>query len=78
MAREPGRLVEGVRGRIRRRSGYAELPVTGMHAAAVADLPAIHRDPFDRMLVAQARVEGIALLTSDGRVAAYGGSVRLV
>ncbi|MFT4220999.1 MAG: type II toxin-antitoxin system VapC family toxin [Microbacterium sp.] len=58
-------------------SGYAELPITSAHAAAVADLPALHRDPFDRMLVAQARVEGLTLLTNDELVAAYGQPARL-
>ncbi|WP_163544162.1 type II toxin-antitoxin system VapC family toxin [Occultella kanbiaonis] len=59
-------------------NGYAELPVTGMHAAAVADLPPIHRDPFDRLLIAQARVEGITLLTSDPLVGQYGSPAELV
>ena len=58
--------------------GYAELPVTGLHAAAVARLPPIHRDPFDRLLVAQAQVEGIVLLTADKLVASYPGPVRRV
>lgn len=57
---------------------YRELPVTGAHAAAVAGLPALHRDPFDRLLVAQARVEGVVLLTADQQVAAYGAPVRRV
>lgn len=52
--------------------GYSELSVDGAHAAAVADLPSHHRDPFDRMLVAQARVEGMSLLTADPQVLAYG------
>lgn len=59
-------------------TGYAELPVTAAHAAAVADLPPLHRDPFDRMLVAQARAEGFTLLTSDPLVAAYGSPTRLI
>lgn len=58
-------------------SGYIELPVTSAHATAVADLPGIHRDPFDRMLVAQSRVEGFTLLTNDDLVAAYGQPTRL-
>lgn len=57
---------------------YRELPVAGAHAAAVAGLPALHRDPFDRLLVAQARVEGVVLLTADQQVAAYGAPVRRV
>jgi PIN domain nuclease of toxin-antitoxin system len=59
-------------------NGYAELPVTGAHAAGLGSLPPIHRDPFDRMLVAQAAVEGLTLLTSDGTVAKYPGPIRLV
>jgi len=45
---------------------------------AVADLPPLHRDPFDRILVAQSIVEGITLLTTDPRVAQYPGAVRRV
>jgi PIN domain nuclease of toxin-antitoxin system len=59
-------------------NGYAELPMTGAHAAAVAGLPPIHKDPFDRMLVAQATVEGLTLVTSDPAVANYPGPIRLV
>jgi len=59
-------------------SGYIELDLPSTHAAAVGELPAIHGDTFDRMLVAQARVEGITLLTSDKRVAEYGAPVLLV
>lgn len=58
-------------------SGYVELPVRADHAAEVADLPAIHRDPFDRVLVAQARIEGVTLLTSDATVGRYGPPVRM-
>jgi len=58
--------------------GYDELAITGEHALAVASLPPIHRDPFDRILIAQSFVEGIVLLTADRRVAQYGGSVRQV
>ena len=59
-------------------NGYDEMAVTGEHAVAVADLPPLHRDPFDRILVAQSIVEGITLLTSDPRVAQYPGPVRRV
>jgi len=52
-------------------AGFRELPVTAAHAAAVRDLPDIHRDPFDRMLVAQAVTEPLRLLTDDGTVARY-------
>ena len=59
-------------------NGYTELAVTGSHAVAVDSLPPLHKDPFDRMLVAQAQVEGIILLTADPAVASYGGSIRMV
>ena len=59
-------------------NGYLELPVTGRHAVALAGLPPLHRDPFDRMLVAQALVEGITLLTSDPTVARYPGPIQRV
>jgi len=54
------------------------LPIDSRHAVAVNDLPPIHKDPFDRMLVAQSRVEGILLLTSDELVARYAGPIRQV
>jgi PIN domain nuclease of toxin-antitoxin system len=57
---------------------YRELPVTGEHAVAVANLPPLHKDPFDRMLVAQSVVEGIVLLTTDPVVAQYPAPVRKV
>ncbi len=59
-------------------NGYEELPITSAHAAAVGDLPARHKDPFDRILVAQAIIEGVTLLTSDAVVAQYPGPVRQV
>ena len=59
-------------------NGYSELPITGEHAIAVDILPPIHKDPFDRVLVAQATVEGITLLTVDPMVARYPGPVRQV
>lgn len=52
-------------------NGYIELPISGAHAVAVAGLPMIHTDPFDRILVAQALVEGITLMTADPLVARY-------
>jgi PIN domain nuclease of toxin-antitoxin system len=61
-----------------RDNGYFELAVTGEHAAAVSGLPPLHRDPFDRMLIAQSLVEGIILLTSDPFVARYPAPVRIV
>jgi PIN domain nuclease of toxin-antitoxin system len=59
-------------------NGYHELPITGEHAVAVATLPPLHKDPFDRMLVAQSVVEGVMLLTSDPMVAQYPGPVQRV
>ncbi len=59
-------------------NGYAELAVAGAHAVALAILPPLHKDPFDRMLVAQAMVEGLTLLTADPAVAKYPGPIRLV
>ncbi len=59
-------------------NGYRELAVTGEHAVAVASLPPLHKDPFDRILVAQSVVEGITLLTTDPLVAQYPGPVQLV
>ena len=58
--------------------GYVELPITGAHAAAVAALPNLHKDPFDRLLVAQATVEGLLLLTADRLIGRYPGPIRLV
>lgn len=59
-------------------NGYEELPVTSNHAMAVANLPPVHKDPFDRLLVAQAGVEGMLLLTVDEWVAKYPGPIRRV
>ena len=59
-------------------NGYRELPVTCEHVIAVNELLPLHKDPFDRILVAQARVEGLLLLTVDKAVAKYGEGVRKV
>ncbi len=59
-------------------NGATELPITSEHSLAVSDLPALHKDPFDRIQVAQARIEGLVLLTADDAVAAYGSPVQLV
>ncbi|MBL3527827.1 MAG: type II toxin-antitoxin system VapC family toxin [gamma proteobacterium endosymbiont of Lamellibrachia anaximandri] len=59
-------------------NGYSELPIGSEHAVAIDSLPPIHKDPFDRILVAQAMVEGITLLTSDSLVAQYPGPVKRV
>jgi len=68
--------------RVLRRSlldnGYQELVIQSEHAVAVDALPHIHRDPFDRLLVAQATVEGFTLLTADVQVAKYPGPVQRV
>lgn len=59
-------------------NGYVELPITSEHAVATDGLPPLHRDPFDRILIAQATVEGILLLTADSAVAQYPGPIRSV
>ena len=59
-------------------NGYGELPVLGQHAVSVDVLPPIHKDPFDRLLIAQAMVEGITLLTADPVIARYPGPIRKV
>ncbi len=59
-------------------NGYDELAVTSAHAIALGALPPLHKDPFDRMLIAQAQVDGITLLTADAKVAKYPGAVQKV
>lgn len=59
-------------------NGYAELPISGEHALAVDGLPPLHKDPFDRILIAQSMVEGVILLTSDPLLAQYPGPIRKV
>jgi PIN domain nuclease of toxin-antitoxin system len=56
-------------------NGYLELPITSEHAVFIQSLPPIHKDPFDRILVAQATVEGITLLTGDAQIAQYPGPI---
>jgi len=58
--------------------GFVEVPVTGAHAERVVELPPIHKDPFDRMLVAQSLSEPFILLTNDDGLEAYGNVVRVV
>jgi PIN domain nuclease of toxin-antitoxin system len=70
---EPRRLRRGLID-----NGGRELAVSSEHAMATLDLPLIHKDPFDRMLVAQAQIEGLALVTSDELVARYPGDVQKV
>jgi len=62
----PGDMTEGAA-----RAGFAELVVTWLHGHAAAALPPVHGDPFDRMLVAQAQVEGLPILTADLQLGAY-------
>jgi len=59
-------------------NGYGELPIAGEHAVAVDSLPPLHKDPFDRILIAQAMAESITLLTSDPLLVQYPGPVRKV
>jgi PIN domain nuclease of toxin-antitoxin system len=59
-------------------NGYAELPITSQHAVNVDGLPLLHKDPFDRLLLAQAINEGITLVTGDAQLARYSGPVRKV
>lgn len=58
--------------------GFVELPVSARHAVAVARLPLLHRDPFDRLLIAQAITEPMRLLTADPRLAAYSELVMVI
>jgi PIN domain nuclease of toxin-antitoxin system len=58
------------------RNNFLPLPITIRHALAVGKLPKIHRDPFDRMLIAQAKVEGLTLVTRDENIRKY--KIRLI
>ena len=57
-------------------AGWRELPVEAHHALAVGQLPPLHRDPFDRLLLAQAQADGLLLITADRQLAQYPGPVR--
>ena len=59
-------------------NGYEELPITAHHVLGVNHLPPIHKDPFDRMLIAQAEYEGFLLLTADQKILQYPGPLRAV
>jgi len=59
-------------------NGYSEIAITSEHAVFIDSLPMLHKDPFDRILVAQATVEGFILLTVDSLVAQYPGPIRVV
>ena len=70
---EPRRLRDGLI-----QNGYGELAIRSEHALAVGLLPPIHKDPFDRILIAQAQVEDATLLTTDTKLARYPGPIRAV
>jgi PIN domain nuclease of toxin-antitoxin system len=70
---EPGRVLAAVEP-----AGFSLLGISGEHAAAVFGLAGHHRDPFDRLLVVQAQLEAMTLLTNDSALAAYGACVHLV
>lgn len=57
-------------------NGYSEIPITSEHAVTLDLLPALHKDPFDRILLAQALVEGVTLVTVDAELAKYPGPIR--
>lgn len=59
-------------------NGYLELPITSQHAVSIDSLPPLHKDPFDRLLLAQAICEGVTLLTTDVQLAQYSQPVRKV
>lgn len=59
-------------------NGYTELPITSQHTVSVEGLPDIHRDPFDRLLLAQALSEGLMLVTADALLATYPGPIRKI
>ena len=59
-------------------NAYVELPITSEHAAGVVFLPPIHKDPFDRLLIAQAMIEGVTLLTADAKMARYDGPIQRI
>jgi PIN domain nuclease of toxin-antitoxin system len=70
---DPDELLAGVEP-----AGFNHLPIVGSHAAKVKELPPIHKDPFDRLLVAQARFEPMILLTDDDTLGGYGDFVEVV
>ena len=59
-------------------NGYHELPILSQHAIAIDSLLAIHKDPFDRLLITQAIIEEMTLLTADSLVAKYPGPIQVV
>lgn len=67
--------VAELRSEILREMAATELAIDAKHALAAAQLPMVHKDPFDRMLIAQAQIEGIVLVTADAEVMRYGGAM---
>jgi PIN domain nuclease of toxin-antitoxin system len=59
-------------------NGYSELPIISHHVVEIESLPPVHRDPFDRILVAQTTVDGITRLTTDSLVSQYPGPIKRV
>jgi PIN domain nuclease of toxin-antitoxin system len=59
-------------------NGYEEVSVSADHALAVVALPTLHKDPFDRILIAQARTEGLHLLTADSQILRYGNGIMTI
>ncbi|HEY6141543.1 MAG TPA: type II toxin-antitoxin system VapC family toxin, partial [Thermoanaerobaculia bacterium] len=76
LARDDFRVEPRVLRRALLENGYVELPITSEHAVNVQTLPPLHKDPFDRLLLSQALVESITLLTTDAQLASYEGPVR--
>lgn len=66
-------MVEAIHG-----SGFVELPISAHHAAVVTDLPDLHQDPFDRILIAQAISEPLTLLTADQQLQPYSELVEVI
>lgn len=71
--RAQGRLTEGPRDIVEeiRENAFESLPIRAEHSVHAGGLPPIHRDPFDRMLVAQAQLEGLTIVTRDAAIARY-------
>ena len=78
LAREDFAVDAGLLRRALLESGHLELAISGPHAVAVSLLPPIHGDPFDRLLVAQAQVESMTLLTADEAVGRYPGPIKMI
>lgn len=70
---DPAQLLAGIE-----TAGFSLLPITGEHAARVVGLPHIHKDPFDRLLIAQASIEPMIFLTNDEALRRYGSLVSIM